>query len=61
MGRTFQFTVDDSVGREIERYIYGKYGVHPSKAMPAMVLAQMSHNPLTAQQNARIECKYGKA
>ena len=61
MSRTFQFTVDDLIGAEMEQYIYGKYGVHPSKALPPMVMSQMSHNPLTAQQSARIEAKYQEA
>jgi len=58
MSRTFQFTVSDDIGAEIEQYIWGKYGTTCPKALGQMVLAQMSKNPLTVQQNARIEKKY---
>lgn len=59
MSRQFKFTVDDQIGAEIEQYIYGKMGVPPSRGLGHMVLAQMSKNPLTAQQEARITVKYG--
>jgi len=58
MSRTFQFTVSDDIGAEIEQYVWGKYGTTCPKALGQMVLAQMSKNPLTVQQNARIEKKY---
>lgn len=61
MSRTLQFTVSDEIGAEIEQYIYAKYGVIPSKALPGMVLSVMSKNPLTVPQIVRIEEKYGAA
>jgi len=59
MSRTFQFTVPDNIGAEIEQYVYAKYGVIPAKALPGMVLALMSKNPLTEVQTDRIEKRYG--
>jgi len=56
--RPLQFSPDPLVREEIEQYCYGKYGVCPAKALPGMVLAIMSKNPLTEQQIARIEAKY---
>lgn len=60
MSRSFRFTTKDDIGNEIEQYIYGKYGADPSKALGQMVLAQMSKNPLTPQQSARIAREYGE-
>ena len=59
MSRKFSFTTDDQVGMEIEQYIYGKDAVIPAKGLLHMVLAQMSKNPLTVQQEARIKLRYG--
>ena len=61
MSRTFQFTVDDQIANELERYIYGKMGLTPSKGLSTLVLAQISKNPLTEAQIARIEKKYTEA
>lgn len=61
MSRTFQFTVNDDIGTEIEQHIYGKFGVPPHKAIEQMVLAQMSKNPLTTAQFNRIVRKYGSS
>ena len=61
MSRTFQFTVDDQIADEIERYIYGKMGLNPSKGLSTLVLAQISKNPLTEAQIARIEKRYAGA
>jgi hypothetical protein len=58
MSRTFQFTVDDQIAVEIEQYIYGKMGLSPPKGLSILVLAQISKNPLTEAQIARIEKKY---
>lgn len=60
MSRTFQFTVSDDIGAEIEQYIYGKFGTTAPKALGQMVLAQMSKNPLTTQQFNRIVKRYGE-
>lgn len=57
--RRFGFTIHDNLGKEIEQYIYAKYGVIPAKALPGMVLAMMSKNPLTEAQPARIVERYG--
>lgn len=57
--RRFGFTVPDAIGIEIEQYCYGKYGVIPSKALPGIVLAIMSKNPLTEAQITRIVERYG--
>lgn len=58
MSRTFQFTVPDDIGQEIEQHIFAKYGVIPSKALPNLVLGAMAKNPLTAAQIARIVRRY---
>jgi len=58
MSRTFQFTVDDQIAVEIEQYIYGKMGLAPPKGLSVLVLAQISKNPLTEAQIARIEKRY---
>ena len=34
-------------------------GAFPAKGLAHMVLAQMSKNPLTVQQEARIKLRYG--
>lgn len=60
MSRTFQFTVSDDIGAEIEQYIWGKYGTTAPKALGQMVLAQMSKNPITTQQFNRIVKRYGE-
>lgn len=60
MSRRFNFTTEDKIGIEIEQYIYGKYGTSPAKALGQIVIAQMSKNPLTPQQTARIVREYGK-
>jgi hypothetical protein len=60
MSRTFQFTVPDDIGAEIERYIYGKSGLQPSKHLPSMVLTMMAKNPLSGAQIDRVVRKYGK-
>ena len=59
MSRRFGFTTPDRIGDEIEQYCYGKYGVIPAKALPGIVLAIMSKNPLTEVQLARIVERYG--
>ena len=61
MSHTFQFTVDDQIAVEIERYIYGKMGLSPAKGISTLVLAQISKNPLTEAQIARVEKKYAEA
>lgn len=60
MSRTFRMTTPDAIGEEIEQYCYGKYGVIPAKALPGIVLAIMSKNPLTEAQLARIVERYGE-
>lgn len=57
--RHFHFTTHDAIGAEIEQYCYGKYGVIPAKALPGIVLAIMSKNPITDAQAARIVERYG--
>jgi hypothetical protein len=59
MSRTFQFTVSDEIGDEIEQYIWGKFGIAPPKALGQMVLSQMSKNTITTQQFNRIMKRYG--
>ena len=61
MRRTFQFTVCDQIAVEIEQYIYGKMGISTSKGIVILVLAQISKNPLTEAQIARIGKKYTEA
>ena len=58
MSRTFQFTVDDLIGVEIEQYIYGKLGCTAPKGLGQVVMAQISHSPLTAAQRERVKAKY---
>jgi len=60
MSRTFQFTVSDDIGAEIEQYVWGKYGTTAPKALGQMVLAQMSKNGITQQQYNRIVKRYGE-
>lgn len=59
MSRRISVTLSDKIGNEFEQYCYGKYGTTPSKALPGIVLAAMSKNPLTVQQTARIVREYG--
>lgn len=59
MPRTFQFTVPDEIGAEIEQYVYGKTGKSPAHWLSDAALVAMSKNPLTAAQYKRIEEKYG--
>ena len=61
MSRTFQFTVNDDIGDEIEQYVYGKTGKAPAHWLSDAALVTMSKNQLTATQFKRIESKYGKA
>jgi hypothetical protein len=61
MSHTFQFTVCDQIADEIDKYIYGKMGISTSKGIVILVLAQISKNPLTEAQMARIEKKYAEA
>ena len=61
MSRKFSFTVDDQIGDEIEQYIYGKMGMIPAKGISTLVLAQISKNPLTGAQIARIGKRYAEA
>lgn len=60
MSRTFQFTVSNDIGAEIEQYVWGKYGTTCPKVLGQMVLAQMSKNGITQQQYNRIVKRYGE-
>lgn len=60
MSRTFQFTVNDDLGDEIEQYVYGKTGKAPAHWLSDAALGTMSKNPLTVTQYKRIEAKYGE-
>lgn len=60
MPRTFQFTVPDEIGAEIEQYVYGKTGKSPAHWLSDAALVTMSKNPLTVTQYKRIEAKYGE-
>ncbi len=59
MSRTFQFTVTDDLGVEIEQYVYGKTGKAPAHWLSDAALGTMSKNPLTVQQFRRIADRYG--
>lgn len=61
MSKTYQFTVDDKIGAEIDQYVYGKTGKPVSHWLSDAALSMMSKNPLTVPQFNRIVRKYGSA
>lgn len=59
MPRTFQITVPDEIGAEIEQYVYGKTGKNPAHWLSDAALVTMSKKPADSHaiQADRVEVR----